>query len=61
MLATQLAGHGRVVDYRAADSLRIELLSHDAVEWAWWRAHFEPRLEALHEGLRAAATLPPVA
>ena len=54
VLATQLGAHRRVIDYRAAEPMRQELLGYAQPEWVWWRDTFEPRMEALHEVLRTA-------
>ena len=54
-LAIQLASHGRVVDYRAAEPMRVELSGYASPDWIWWRDRFEPRMEALHIELREAA------
>ena len=54
VLALQLVNHGRVLDYRAAEPLRLELCGYASIEWIWWRDTFEPRLETLHKQLRDA-------
>ena len=47
--------YGRVVDYRAAEPMRVELSGYASPDWIWWRDRFEPRMEALHIELREAA------
>ena len=54
VLATQLVTNRRVVDYAAAETIRVELEQYDSTEWKWWRDLFEPRMEAMHRALRAA-------
>ena len=54
-LALQLAAHGRILDYRAAEPMRLELLGYAEREWRWWRDRFEGRLEELHSHLKEAA------
>ena len=54
-LAIQLASRRRVEDFTAGEPSRLELVGYAEAEWLAWRDKFEPRLERLHDELRAAA------
>jgi hypothetical protein len=54
-LAIQLASRRRVDDFACGEPSRRELATYAESEWLAWRDKFEPRLEKLHDELRAAA------
>ena len=53
-LITQLVTNRHIVDYAAAEPLRLELAQYDAAEWAWWKEAFEPRIQLCRCSLMVA-------
>lgn len=55
MFGTQIAAHGRIVDFAAANTLYPGIVENETDDWNWFKAQFQAPFNALNTEFRKVA------